>query len=74
MAAASEEMPDDERVEAMRAAYESDPSPEASLYLEVGRGFEARRLFDAAIVEAVAQRAAGCGARTETAASDAAGR
>ncbi|MEC9048273.1 MAG: serine/threonine-protein kinase, partial [Planctomycetota bacterium] len=59
MAAASEEMPDDERVEAMRAAYESDPSPEASLYLEVGRGFEARRLFDAAIVEAVAQRAAG---------------
>ncbi|MEC8253608.1 MAG: serine/threonine-protein kinase [Planctomycetota bacterium] len=59
MAAASEEMPDDERVEAMRAAYESDPSPEASLYLEVGRGFEARRLFDEAIVEAVAQRAAG---------------
>lgn len=59
LADASEAMPDDERVDAMRAAYEADPSPEASLYLEVGRGFEATRLLDAAIDAAVEQRSGG---------------
>lgn|GEM_PF-3066274 len=56
LAVANDEMPDDERVLAMEAAYLEDPSPRASLYLEVGRGFEALQLYERAIADAVAQR------------------
>lgn len=56
LAVAHDEMPDDERVLAMEAAYVEDPSPRASLLLETGRGFEAMRLYDRRIAEAVAER------------------
>ena len=56
LAAASDEMPDDERVLAMEAAYLEDPSPSASRYLEAGRGFEALRLYDRAITDVVDRR------------------
>ena len=56
LAEANDEMPDDVRVLAMEAAYVEDPLPRASLLLEAGRGFEAARLYDLAIAEAVDQR------------------
>lgn len=56
LAAANDEMPDDERVLEMEAAYVEDPSPRASRYLERGRGFEALRLYDRAIGDVVAER------------------
>jgi predicted Ser/Thr protein kinase len=59
LASAHDEMPDDERVLAMEAAYVEDPSPRASLFLEAGRGFEAMQLYDRHIGEAVARRTGG---------------
>jgi len=56
LAAAHDEMPDDEQVLAMEAAYVEDPSPRASLFLTAGRGFEAMQLYDSRIKDAVAQR------------------
>ncbi len=59
LAAAQDEMPGDERVLAMEAAYVEDPSPRASRFLEAGRGFEAIQIFDNRIAEAIARRTSG---------------
>ena len=56
---AERELPDDPQVAAMRSAYVDDPAPAASALLREGRGHEALRWLDAAIVDAVAARTAG---------------
>ena len=44
------EMPDDSEPEEMLQAYTGDPLPQATAYLEVGRGYEALQLYDIAIL------------------------
>ncbi|MBM4060085.1 MAG: serine/threonine protein kinase, partial [Planctomycetes bacterium] len=56
---AHQESPGDELVGAMRAAYVDDPLPAASALLQEGRGFEASRLYDGAIVDALSARTGG---------------
>ncbi len=58
-AVAQDEVPDDVRVLAMEAAYVEDPSPRASRFLEAGRGFEAIRVLDDRIADAIARRTGG---------------
>ena len=53
---AAKEVPDDEQVPAMRAAYEDDPLPAATELLREGRGYEALQLFDEAIAAAIVAR------------------
>ncbi|MFN9705064.1 MAG: hypothetical protein ACK595_09620, partial [Planctomycetota bacterium] len=49
--------PDDELVGAMRSAWRDDPTPLATALLREGRGHEAARALDAAIAEALLERA-----------------
>ncbi|MBL8750402.1 MAG: serine/threonine protein kinase [Planctomycetes bacterium] len=56
---AHRELPDDSEVEAMRTAYVGDPQPQASDLLRQGRGYEALRIYDQAIADAIAARAGG---------------
>ncbi|MCA8950455.1 MAG: serine/threonine protein kinase [Planctomycetes bacterium] len=58
-AAAHDELPEDEQVDAMRSAYASDPLPAASELLARGAGFEALQRYEQAIVEATAARIGG---------------
>ena len=44
------DMPDDSEPEEMLQAYTGDPLPQATAYLEVGRGYEALQLYDIAIL------------------------
>ena len=53
---AGREVDDDPAVPAMRQAYVDDPLPVASSLLREGRGYEALRLYDAAIAEAIGER------------------
>ncbi|MBL8738762.1 MAG: serine/threonine protein kinase [Planctomycetes bacterium] len=59
LARASSELPDDPMVEAMRRAYVDEPQPTGVLLLREGRGYEALRLYDAAIAQALQARAGG---------------
>jgi serine/threonine protein kinase len=56
---AQKEIPDDAQVEELRVAYVDDPLPAASALLREGRAFEALRLFDRAIFDAIAARTTG---------------
>ena len=49
--------PDDELVDAMRSAWRDEPAPAAMALLREGRGHEAARALDAAIAEALLERA-----------------
>lgn len=53
------ELPGDEQVDAMRAAYVDDPLPAASALLREGRGYEALQAYDRAIAAAIAERTGG---------------
>ncbi|MCC7063131.1 MAG: serine/threonine protein kinase [Planctomycetes bacterium] len=56
---AHKEIPDDAQVEKLRVAYVEDPLPAASSLLREGRAFEALRMFDLAIFDAIAARTSG---------------
>jgi serine/threonine protein kinase len=53
---AERELPGDEQVAALRAAWLDDPAPKATALLREGRGLEALQLLDGAIESAVAAR------------------
>jgi serine/threonine protein kinase len=59
LSSAQESLPTDMQVEKMRSAYVDDYAPDATNYLQEGRGYDALLIYDRKIAEAITAQASG---------------